>query len=728
MFCSALLLKALSKQFHRIENAKATIVVKAHELESVNAQLTNSQAQTNAALDNMSQGLVMLDSAARLVVCNQRYIEMYRLTQEVMRPGCSLKELLDHRVASGSYCADDAEKDLAEILAAASQGKVFSKIVRLRDGRVIRLVNHPMEGGGWVSTHEDVTEEKLAEQRISYTAYVDELTGLPNRKVFCQQLEQELKRVQRGERLAVLYLDLDYLKQVNETLGHPAGDKLLTNVADRLRGCVRDIDLVARLSGDEFAIILKLLDQPSDAAALAVRIRDAIREPFDLDGHQVTVDISVGISIAPNDATELAELFKTADIALYEAKNTGRGTYCFYGPEMNARIQTRGKLEQDLQSAFANGEFELFYQPIVNLDDDKITSFEALLRWNHPERGLVSPAEFVPVAEDIGLIIPLGEWVLRTACSEAATWPDDIRVSVNVSSVQLTNKNLVNVVVGALASGGIEPNRLELEITESVLIENTAANLATLKSLHDLGVRFAMDDFGTGYSSLSYLLSFPFHKIKIDKCFIAALSDKHESHAIVRAITDLARSLKLRVTAEGVETEQQLQQVRLLGCTEMQGYLLSPPQPAAEILQFFTPRAGCADNLIAISASADRKNGKMCGIRPDLVCSHRLTGRECDVLMGIMAGETSKESARHLNISPRTIELHRGRIKKKFDVKNSAGLVRVMLTTACLPSRPKSAFTYSQSSEIKVAVTPLGGSVEEPKYDPGAHRRARAVK
>jgi predicted signal transduction protein with EAL and GGDEF domain/DNA-binding CsgD family transcriptional regulator len=499
-------------------------------------------------------------------------------------------------------------------------------------------------------------------------------------------------------------------------------------VADRLRGCVRDIDLVARLSGDEFAIIQKLLDQPSDAAALAVRIRDAIREPFDLDGHQVTVDISVGISIAPNDATELDELMKTADIALYEAKNTGRGTYCFYGPEMNARIQARGKLEQDLQSAVANGEFELFYQPIVNLDDDKITSFEALLRWNHPERGLVSPAEFVSVAEDMGLIIPLGEWVLRTACSEAATWPDDIRVSVNVSSVQLTNINLVNVVVGALASGGIEPNRLELEITESVLIQNTAANLATLKSLHDLGVRFAMDDFGTGYSSLNYLLSFPFHKIKIDKCFIAALSDKHESHAIVRAITDLARSLKLRVTAEGVETEQQLQQVRLLGCTEMQGYLLSPPQPAAEILQFFTPRAGCADNLIAINASADRKNGKMCGIRPDLVCSHRLTGRECDVLMGIMAGETSKVSARHLNISPRTIELHRGRIKKKFDVKNSADLVRVMLTTACLPSRPKSAFTYSQSPEIKVAVTPLGGSVEEPKYDPGAHRRARAVK
>ena len=553
------------------------------------------------------------------------------------------------------------------------------------------------------------------------------LTGLPNRKVFCQQLEQELKRVQRGERLALLYLDLDYLKQVNDTLGHPAGDKLLNGVADRLRGCVRDIDVVARLSGDEFAIIQKLLDQPSDAAALAMRVRDAIREPFDLDGHQVSVDISIGISIAPNDATELDELMKTADIALYEAKNTGRGTYRFYEPEMNARLQARGKLEQDLQSAFANGEFELFYQPIVRLDDDKITSFEALLRWNHPERGLVSPSEFVPVAEDMGLIIPLGEWVLRTACAEAAAWPDDVGVSVNVSSVQLANNNLVNVVVGAIASSGIQPNRLEFEITESVLIHNTTANLATLRRLHDLGVRFAMDDFGTGYSSLSYLLSFPFHKIKIDRCFIAALSDKSESHAIVRAITDLARSLKLRVTAEGVETEQQLQQVRLLGCTEMQGYLLSPPRTAAEISQFFTPRAECVDNLIALNASADRKNGKMCTIRPELVCNHLLTGRECDVLMGIMAGETSKEAARHLNISPRTIELHRARIMKKFGVKHSADLVRIMLLTGCPISRVKAALLCGQSPETIVAVTTLGYSIEEPDSGQGDDPRVRAI-
>jgi diguanylate cyclase (GGDEF) domain len=721
VFCSALLLKALSRQFRRLANSEATVVVKAHELKQSNAKV-------DAALNNMSQGLVMFDSSNRLVVCNQRYLEMYGLSPEIVGPGRTLQEIVDCRIAAGNLFLDGAEQSLADFRVSGGQNTIYRKTMKLPDKRTIQIVNRPVPGGGWVATHEDVTEQKRAEERIAYTANVDDLTGLPNRKVFCEQLEQELKRVERGEQLAVLYLDIDYLKQVNDTLGHPAGDKLLIGVADRLRGCVRDLDVVARLSGDEFAIIQKLLDQPSDAAALAMRIREAIHKPFDLNGYQITVDISIGISIAPSDATELDELMKTADIALYEAKNAGRGTYLFYEPEMNARIQARTKLEQDLESAFANGEFELFYQPIVSLDHDKITSFEALLRWNHPELGLVSPVEFIPVAEDMGLIIPLGEWVLRTACAEAATWPDDIQVAVNISSVQLTSKNLANAVVGAIASSGIQPNRLELEITESVLIENTFANLATLKSLHDLGVRFVMDDFGTGYSSLNYLLSFPFHKIKIDKCFIAALSDKHESHAIVRAITDLARSLKLRVTAEGVETEQQLQQVRLLGCTEMQGYLLSPPQPAAEILQFFTPRAGCADNLIAINASADRKNGKMCGIRPDLVCSHRLTGRECDVLMGIMAGETSKVSARHLNISPRTIELHRGRIKKKFDVKNSADLVRVMLTTACLPSRPKSAFTYSQSPEIKVAVTPLGGSVEEPKYDPGAHRRARAVK
>jgi diguanylate cyclase (GGDEF)-like protein len=547
----------------------------------------------------MSQGLVMFDSSGRLVVCNQRYLEMYGLSAEIVRPGCTLREILDHRAATGSFCADDIEQYMADMLAAVGQGTDFSKIRNLRDGRIISIVNSPIANDGWVATHEDVTEQKRAEERIAYVAHHDGLTGLPNRMLFCELLEQELKRARRGERLAVLYLDVDHLKRINDTLGQPAGDKLLKGVADRLRGCVRDIDLVARLSGDEFAIIQTSLDRPSDAGTLAKRAREAIHEPFDLDGHQVAVDISIGISIAPNDAAEVTELLKTADIALYEAKNSGRGTCCFYEPEMNARMQTRGQLERDLQSALANGEFELFYQPVVSLKDNNIKSFEALLRWHHPTRGLVSPAEFIPVAEEMGLIIPLGEWVLRTACAEAATWPDDIHIAVNVSSVQVTNKNLANVVISAIASARIPATKLVLEITESVFLQSTDANLATLKKLHELGVQFSMDDFGTGYSSLGYLLSFPFSKIKIDRSFITGLPDKNESGAIVRAIADLARNLSMRVIAEGVETAQQLEQVRMLGCTDMQGYLFSPPRPAAEIHQLFLPNAQDAVSVVS---------------------------------------------------------------------------------------------------------------------------------
>jgi diguanylate cyclase (GGDEF)-like protein len=523
---------------------------------------------------------------------------MYGLSPEIVRPGCTLLELLNHRVATGHFFSGAPEQYVADILAEVAQGIRTNKITELHDGRIISLVNQPLSDGGWVATHEDITIAKRAEERISYAAHHDALTALPNRKFFCEQLEQVLKRGRRGERLAVLCLDLDHLKRINDTLGHPAGDRLLQGVAQRLRDCVRDIDLVARLGGDEFAIIQTLLDHPSDATALAMRVREAIHEPFDLDGHQVTVDISVGISIAPNDATELNDLLKTADIALYEAKNTGRGTYCFYEPEMNARMQARGHLERDLQSALVNGEFELFYQPVVSLEDKKTRSFEALVRWHHPTRGLVSPTEFIPVAEEMGLIVPLGEWVVRTACAEAATWPDDIQVAVNVSPIQLTNKILVNVIVGAIASAGISANRLELEITESVFLQNTDQNFAVLKQLHELGVQFAMDDFGTGYSSLGYLLRFPFSKIKIDRSFITGLPDKKEPRAIVRAIAGLARSLNMQVTAEGVETAQQLEQVRRLGCTEIQGYLFSPPRPASEIHQLFMPRGKNSDCVI----------------------------------------------------------------------------------------------------------------------------------
>lgn len=597
ILCSAFLLRALSKQFHRLAISEATVFDKAHELERANGKV-------DAALNNMSQGLVMFGSSGRLDICNQRYLEMYSLSPTIVKPGSSLREVVEHRVSTGNFFSGDPDQYMADILDAVGQGRTYSKITNLHDGRIIHIVGAPVAGGGWVATHEDVTEQKRAEERIAYVSHHDELTSLPNRKRFCELLEQELNRVRRrrGQWLAVLFLDIDHLKRVNDTLGEPFGDKLLKGVADRLRVCVRDIDMVARLSGDEFAIIQAPLNRPEDAAALAVRVREAIRKPFDFDGHQVTVDISVGIAIAPTDAAELNELLKAADIALHEAKNTGRGTYCFYEPAMNARMQTRDKLERELQNAFANGQFELFYQPVVSLEDNKICSFEALLRWNHPERGIVSPAEFIPIAEEIGLIVPLGEWVLRTACAEAANWPENIGVAVNVSSIQLTSKNLINAVIGAIASAGLQANRLVLEITESIFLKDTDANLATLKKLHELGVQFSMDDYGTGYSSLGYLLKFPFSKIKIDRSFITGLQDKHESRAVVRAITDLARSLKMGVIAEGVETAEELEQVQTLGCSEMQGYLFSPPRSAAETRRHFSPNptdAVCAVSKVA---------------------------------------------------------------------------------------------------------------------------------
>ncbi len=676
VLCSLFLLRALSRQFRRLERSEVALIKKSGELQ-------RAKATVDAALNNLVQGVVMFDSNLRLMVCNQRYLDMFGLSRDIVRPGAALQKIIEHRAAVGSAGTDDVEQYAADILTAMERGKLFSRATNLRDGRIIHIVSQPIEGGGWVTTHEDVTEAKRAEERISHLAHHDALTGLPNRKLFYLQLEQALKRVRRGERLAVLYLDLDHLKRINDTLGHSAGDKLIKAVADRLRGCVRDIDVVARLSGDEFAIIQSALNQNADAALLAKRVRETIHEPFDLDGNQVVVDISIGVSIAPDDAAEFDELVKTADIALYEAKNLGRGTYCFYEAEMNARIQARAELERDMQGALANGEFELFYQPIASLDGNKIASFEALLRWHHPKRGLVSPAEFIPIAEETGLIIPLGEWVLRTACAEAANWPDDVRVAVNVSSVQLSSKNLVDVVVGAIAAANITPTRLELEITELVLMQNTFANLATLKRLHGLGVRFAMDDFGTGYSSLGYLLSFPFHRIKIDRSFIMGLVDKDEARAIVRATVDLARSLSMRVTAEGVETAQQLQQVRILGCTEIQGYLLNAPRPAAEILQLLTSRPRSVDCSVAPNVSAAQKNERMCHVRPDLRCSRRFTGHECDVLKGIMAGESSEESACRLNKRLRLIEDYRERIKQKIGANNLNEVIQIMMTRGC---------------------------------------------
>jgi diguanylate cyclase (GGDEF)-like protein/PAS domain S-box-containing protein len=441
-----------------------------------------------------------------------------------------------------------------------------------------------------LSVIDDVTERKQAEQKIAHMAHHDMLTGLANRALFCDELDRALVRVRRGERIAVLYLDLDHFKRVNDTFGHLVGDELLRQAADRLRECVRDSDLIARLGGDEFAILQAAVEEPSDAAALAARIHQALTAPFQLEDHQVVAGVSVGISIAPDDAAEQQVLLKYADLALYGAKEGGRGTYHFYQPELDARMKTRHQLEVDLRTALVQGQFELHYQPIVNLRTNQVICCEALLRWHHPERGMVSPGEFVPVAEDCGMITALGEWVLRQACADASAWPEDVQVAVNVSPAQVKAGNLVQLAVNALAASGLSPNRLVVEITESMLMQNTDAAMATLHRLRDLGVAIAMDDFGTGYSSLSYLRSFPFDKIKIDRSFIESIPERDDCVAIVQAVTTMAERLNMTTVAEGIETVDQRQKLRELGCTAMQGFLFSRPKPVRECIEQFFAR------------------------------------------------------------------------------------------------------------------------------------------
>ena len=570
------------------QNSKARLNAKADRV--------NTQMLLKMVLNNMTQGVLMFDADTRLVFCNQRYLDMYRLSSNLAKPGCALRDLLDQRMEAGTF-SGDPEEYIATLLERVAGGKTSYDTCKLADRRVFSIVNKPMAGGGWIATHEDITERQRAEERIAHLAGHDALTDLPNRTLLRTQLEYELKRVKRGECLAVLCLDLDYFKGVNDTLGHPVGDELLKVVADRLRGCVRELDTIARLGGDEFAIIMTALRQPTDAAALAKRVRDSIAQPYLIDGHQIVVDISIGISIAPIDAIEPDQLLKNADMALYGAKADGRGTFRFFEAEMDARMQARRTLEMDLRKALHHEEFELYYQPLVNLQTNEISVYEALLRWHHPTRGLISPAEFIPVAEETGLIIPLGEWVFRKACQQTVNWPDHVKVAVNLSPAQLKNRNVVRMVKSALEDSGMAGNRLQLEITESVLMQNTFATLATLHELRKLGIQIAMDDFGTGYSSLSYLRSFPFDKIKIDRSFIDDLSNGAEPLAIVNAVAGLAKCLNMVSTAEGVETQQQLEQLLSVGCTEMQGYLFSRARPACEIEELFLPQLGKASDM-----------------------------------------------------------------------------------------------------------------------------------
>jgi diguanylate cyclase (GGDEF)-like protein/PAS domain S-box-containing protein len=443
----------------------------------------------------------------------------------------------------------------------------------------------------------DITERKHAEARLAFMAQHDGLTGLPNRTLLRQQVDEMLLHTRRStDKVALLMLGLDNFKAVNDTLGHAVGDKLLRGVAKRLRSTLREEDALARLNSDEFAIVQSGLTRPEDAVILAKRLLEAIADPYLLDGHSVVIGASIGIAMAPGDGDDSEKLLKSADMALSRAKLDARGTFAFFEAALDAKAQSRRKIEVELRDAIRNDVLRPYYQPLIDLQSGRITGFEALVRWPHAERGMVSPAEFIPVAEETGLINPLGGLMLRRACLDAASWPDDVRVAVNLSPLQFRSGNLLSIVTDALRHSGLPPRRLELEITETLLLEKSAQVLATLHALRALGVRISMDDFGTGYSSLSYLRSFPFDKIKIDQSFVRDLGANREAQAIIRSIVSLGKGLGVTITAEGVETEAELSCLRAEGCDEGQGFLFSRARPNAEIISLLNAQRGIDGN------------------------------------------------------------------------------------------------------------------------------------
>ena len=542
-------------------------------------------ARFDAALNNMPLGLCMFDADRRLVVINRRGMELLGVSADDAHQGVSARKLMQISMRAGTFVRENAER-LADEIENGPSGRSDEDVeIETRNGRTFALTFEPMTNRGSVVLIEDITDKKASAAKIEHLARYDALTGLPNRTFFHDQMEVTLSRLKRtGESCAALFIDLDQFKQINDTMGHPFGDALLCIVAERLRRIARPTDIIARFGGDEFVILQYPIASPDDASSLARRVVAALSEPCAIDHHQVVIGASIGISVAPLDAVDADHLLKNADMALYRTKSEGRGAWRFFETDMDVKAQARRNLEVDLRRAVAEGAFRLYYQPLIDLKSRKISTCEALLRWPHPDRGMVSPAEFIPLAEEMGLIVEIGDWVLMQACMECMQWPAETRVAVNLSPIQFRRGNVVKAVQAALDKSGLPAERLELEITESVLIQDTDATRAVLAQLRDMGVRISLDDFGTGYSSLSYLHSFPLHKVKIDRSFLQGISTSQRSRTLLHGVARLSKELGLSVTVEGVETDEELELVlQEAGVDEAQGYLFSPAIPSSGI-------------------------------------------------------------------------------------------------------------------------------------------------
>jgi len=560
--------------------AEERLIEANRQLHALADEASKKSDQLEAAIANISQGLCMFDAEQRLLVHNGRYVEMYGLPRELIVPGCSFRSILQYRKAVG-YFPGDVDEFIGLMSLAHAKGQPHYATTQAGEGRTISVINHPMPGGGWVATHEDITERKTAEAKIEQLAHFDALTSLANRNLFREKIEDALTHWHRfrGE-FAIFLLDLDRFKQVNDTFGHHAGDALLQAVAARIRELIREVDLAARLGGDEFALIIgpgreSLL---SGSQTLAARLIEGIGAPYEIEGQRVVVGCSIGIALAPEHGLQSDQLLKNADLALYKSKNSGRNRFEVFSDELKAEADSRNELENDLRQAIWREELSICYQPFVSLETGEFLGMEALARWRHPTKGPIPPDEFIPIAEEADLIGRLGEWVLTKACHDAAKMPDHFKIAVNISASQFAKSNLVDSVIFALVDSQLSPKRLEIEITEGVLLKETAQNLETLRQLQNLGVSIVLDDFGVGYSSLSYLTSFTFNKVKIDRSFVGKMG-MSEARAVIKSVVQLAKTLHLSTCAEGIETGEQLLDVKSLGVEIGQGYLFGRPKP-----------------------------------------------------------------------------------------------------------------------------------------------------